>query len=100
MGLPAAELVRALEGFAGPGSMIPEQVWDAQDVPSRGLSFGKATGSVSPLDWAHAEYLELMVSIPLAGFTDLVVPARHRYTEGPPQAPAFFCSHRDQIDHL
>jgi glucoamylase len=100
MGLPAAELVRTLEGFAGPGSMLPEQVWDAQDVPSRGLNFGKATGSVSPLGWAHAEYLELLVTIALAGFPDLVVPARHRYTEGTPQEPAFVWSHRHQIARI
>ena len=100
MGLPAAELVRTLEGFAGPGSMMPEQVWDAQDIPGRGLFFGKTTGSVSPLGWAHAEYLELLVTIALAGFPDLVLPARHRYTEGPPQDPAFVWSHRHQIAHI
>ena len=100
MGLPAAELVRTLEGFAGPGLMLPEQVWDGQDIPSRGLYFGKATGSVSPLGWAHAEYLELLVTIALAGFPDIVVPARRRYTEGPQQEPAFVWSHKHQITRI
>jgi len=100
MGLPAAELVRTLEGFAGPGLMLPEQVWDGQDIPSRGLYVGKATGSVSPLGWAHAEYLELLVTIALAGFPDIVVPARRRYTEGPQQEPAFVWSHKHQITRI
>ena len=100
MGLPAAELVKTLEGFAGPGLMLPEQVWDQADIPSRGLSTGKATGSVAPLGWAHAEYLELLVMVALAGFPDLVMPARRRYTEGQPQEPAFVWSHRHQITKL
>jgi glucoamylase len=100
MGLPAAELVKTLEGFAGPGLMLPEQVWDQADIPSRGLSTGKATGSVAPLGWAHAEYLELLVMVALAGLPDLVMPARRRYTEGQPQEPAFVWSHRHQITKL
>jgi glucoamylase len=100
MGLPAAELVRSLEGFAGPGFMLPEQVWDGPDIPSRGLYFGKPTGSVSPLGWAHSEYLELLVTIALAGFPDIVLPARRRYTEGPQHEPAFVWSHKHQITRL
>jgi glucoamylase len=100
MGLPAAEMVRSLEGFAGPGLMLPEQVWDAADIPAHGLSFGRATGSASPLGWAHAEYLELLVTIALAGFPDIVLPARRRYTEGASHEPAFVWTHRHQIARL
>jgi glucoamylase len=100
MGLPAAEIVRSFEGFAGPGLMLPEQVWDAADIPARGLYFGHATGSASPLGWAHAEYLELLVTIALAGFPDIVLPARRRYTEGQAQEPAFVWTHRHQITRL
>ncbi len=100
MGLPAAELVRTIEGFAGQGLMIPEQVWDGPDIPSRGLRFGRPNGSATPLGWAHAEYLELLVTIALAGFPDIVMPARRRYTEGPAQEPAFVWSHRHQITRI
>jgi glucoamylase len=100
MGLPAAELVRSLEGFAGAGLMLPEQVWDAADIPSRRLEFGRATGSASPLGWAHAEYLELLVTIALAGFPDIVLPARKRYTEGQTHEPAFVWSHKHQITRI
>jgi glucoamylase len=100
MGLPAAELVRSLEGFAGAGLMLPEQVWDAADIPNHRLEFGRATGSASPLGWAHAEYLELLVTIALAGFPDIVLPARKRYTEGASHEPAFVWSHKHQITSL
>ena len=100
MGLPAAEIVRSLEGFAGPGLMLPEQVWDAADIPAKGLYFGRATGSASPLGWAHAEYLELLVTIALGGFPDIVLPARRRYTEGPAHEAAFVWTHRHQISRL
>jgi glucoamylase len=100
MGLPAAELVRTLEGFAGQGLMLPEQVWDAPDIPERGLLLGRPTGSATPLGWAHAEYLELLVTVALAGFPDIVMPARRRYTEGPTQEPAFVWSHKHQITRL
>jgi glucoamylase len=80
--------------------MLPEQVWDGPDIPSRGLYFGKPTGSVSPLGWAHSEYLELLVTIALAGFPDIVLPARRRYTEGPQHEPAFVWSHKHQITRL
>ena len=100
MGLPAAELVRSLESFAGSGLMLPEQLWDGRDNPGRGLQFGKPNGSACPLGWAHAEYLELLVTIALAGFPDIVMPARRRYTEGPAQEPPYVWSHRHQITKI
>jgi glucoamylase len=59
----AAQLARALEAFAGESGLLPEQVWDAADVPERELWAGDATGSARPLVWAHAEYLKLRRSI-------------------------------------
>ena len=100
MGFPAAELVRTLEGFAGPGLALAEQLWDQQDIPSRGLQLGKPNGSACPLGWAHAEYLELLVTIALAGFPDIVMPARRRYTEGPGLEPPFVWSHKHQITRI
>jgi glucoamylase len=48
--------------MASPGGMLPEQIWDAAPVPSRGLEPGRPTGSAMPLAWAHAEYIKLVVS--------------------------------------
>ncbi len=59
----AKELLAALESFANEGGLIPEQVWDAPDIPERKLYFGRPSGSATPLVWAHAEYLKLRRSL-------------------------------------
>jgi glucoamylase len=59
----AEDLARALEAFAGSSGLLPEQVWDAPDVPERELFAGQATGSARPLVWAQAEYLKLRRSL-------------------------------------
>ena len=100
MGLPAAELVRSLEGFGGQALVLPEQLWEGADVPARGLKFGAPNGSACPLGWAHAEYLELLVTIALAGFPDIVMPARRRYTEGPAHEVPFVWTHKHQITRI
>lgn len=55
-------LLLAMGRMASPGGMLPEQVWDAAPLPSRGLQPGRPTGSAMPLAWAHAEYIKLVVS--------------------------------------
>ena len=47
---------------AGPGGLLPEQVWDADPIPERGLYPGRPSGSATPLVWAHAEFLKLLVA--------------------------------------
>ena len=48
---------------AGEGRLLPEQVWDAADIPALELFRGKPTGSACPLVWAHSEYIKLRRSI-------------------------------------
>jgi glucoamylase len=48
---------------AGRGRMLPEQVWDADDIPTSELFRGKPTGSACPLVWAHSEYVKLRRSL-------------------------------------
>ena len=59
----AEQLAQAMEALAGESGLLPEQVWDSADIPGRGLLAGHASGSASPLVWAHAEYLKLCRSI-------------------------------------
>lgn len=61
-GKPVDTFVTAMERFANDGGMLPEQIWDAGDIPAQGLRKGKGTGSATPLVWAHAEYLMLLRS--------------------------------------
>ena len=42
--------------------MMPEQVWDREPIPERGLELGCPSGSAMPLAWAHAEFIKLMIS--------------------------------------
>ena len=59
----AEALMATLSQFANEGGLLPEQVWDAADLPERELFFGKPSGSAMPLVWAHAEYLKLCRSL-------------------------------------
>ncbi len=59
----AEKLLHAVEAFANDGGLIPEQVWDAPDIPERELYFGRPSGSAMPLVWAHAEYIKLRRSL-------------------------------------
>jgi glucoamylase len=43
--------------------LLPEQVWDADDIPELELFRGKPTGSACPLVWAHSEYVKLRRSL-------------------------------------
>ncbi|MGD8869308.1 MAG: glucan 1,4-alpha-glucosidase [Gemmatimonadales bacterium] len=59
----AQRLRLAVERFANEGGMIPEQIWDAADIPERLLFRGRPSGSAMPLVWAHAEYVKLLRSL-------------------------------------
>ncbi|MGA8757550.1 MAG: glycoside hydrolase family 15 protein [Stellaceae bacterium] len=54
--------LEAMCRMASPGGMLPEQVWDADPIPSRRLIPGRPTGSAMPLVWAHAEFIKLLIS--------------------------------------
>ncbi|TPM30090.1 glucan 1,4-alpha-glucosidase [Mesorhizobium sp. B2-3-4] len=59
----AASLLDALEGSAGSGGLLPEQVWDGADIADRELLHGKPSGSAMPLVWAHSEHIKLLRSL-------------------------------------
>jgi len=48
---------------SGHSRALPEQVWDADDIPARELFRGKPSGSACPLVWAHSEYIKLRRSL-------------------------------------
>ena len=81
-GRDARPYLSALENFAQGAGLIPEQIWDAEDLPSRHFHCGKPTGAAMPLLWAHAEYVKLHRSIADGKIFDLIDAAYDRYVRG------------------
>ena len=59
----ARRLLDVMVKQSSQGALIPEQVWDAHDIPHRELFNGHPSGSAMPLVWAHAEYVKLARSL-------------------------------------
>ena len=78
--------------FANDGGLIPEQVWDVDDIPERELFFGRPSGSAMPLAWAHAEYLKLRRSLGDGRVFDQPSHSYARYVEA--QTPARYVTWR------
>lgn len=78
-GRDGRQYLETMRRMASPGGMLPEQVWDADDIPSRGLFRGHPSGSAMPLVWAHAEFIKLARSIALGRPIDRPEPAWRRY---------------------
>ena len=75
--------IAAMEKFANAGGMLPEQLWDADDLPKRHMKFGGPTGSAMPLCWAHAEYISLVRSAHDGVCFDRIEPVFQRYVVKP-----------------
>jgi glucoamylase len=75
----AEDLLAALEGFASDGHLLPEQVWDAADIPERELLRGRPSGSAMPLAWAHAEHVKLLRSLADGRVFDMPPQTHQRY---------------------
>jgi glucoamylase len=74
--------IEALEQFANEGGMLPEQLWDADDLPEGKLKRGGPTGSAMPLCWSHAEYVSLVRSHKDGVCFDRIEPVYQRYAKG------------------
>jgi glucoamylase len=61
-GRDVSTYIRAMECFSSGTGLLPEQIWDAEEIPSLRLFLGKPTGAAMPLMWAHAEYVKLLRS--------------------------------------
>ncbi|HVV00946.1 MAG TPA: glycoside hydrolase family 15 protein, partial [Verrucomicrobiae bacterium] len=74
--------ILALEAFANEGGMLPEQVWDAPDLPAARMFRGAQAGSAMPLCWAHAEYISLVRSAKNGSVCDFTPEIHERYARG------------------
>ena len=80
-GRDVTAFISAFEGFSSIGGMLPEQVWDYEDLPSEGMYFGKSAGSAQPLVWAHSEYLKLLRSTVDGRVFDRISAVEERYAK-------------------
>lgn len=81
----ATTYLRALEQFAGPRRLLPEQVWDMPDLANTSFVLGGPTGSAMPLAWAHAEYIKLVRSVSDGRVFDRLDVVVERYQAQPGQ---------------
>jgi len=94
----AASLLTAMENFSSGVGLVPEQAWENPDLPaspfgsdpataSIGFTDGKAAGSASPLTWAQAQELRLILAL-ATGHTPETprFTARRYVAHGPPGA--------------
>ncbi|MEO7938830.1 MAG: glycoside hydrolase family 15 protein [Burkholderiaceae bacterium] len=84
--------LQAMADMTGRCGLIPEQVWDTEPMPGRGLVPGKPSGSAMPLVWAHAEFVKLAASRALGRPFDRPEAVWQRYGGRRPQSEHVFWS--------
>ncbi len=92
----ASALLEAMAQFSSGVGLVPEQAWEDPDLPpspygsdpttaSIGFTDGKAAGSASPLTWAQAQELRLILAIGAGHTLETPAVTTQRYvTNGPP----------------
>jgi glucoamylase len=78
-GNDVTSLISTYEKYSSIGGMLPEQVWDHDDMPEEGMYLGQSAGSAQPLVWAHAEYLKLLRSHKDGKIFDTISVVEERY---------------------
>jgi len=99
-GRDPAPFIKAMEKFANAGGMLPEQLWDANDLPERHMKMGGPTGSAMPLCWAHAEYISLVRSARDGVCFDRIEPVFQRFVARPVKSRHEIWSFSHQIHEL
>ncbi|MBV9449296.1 MAG: hypothetical protein JO345_25705, partial [Streptosporangiaceae bacterium] len=92
----ATSLLSAIINFSSGVGLVPEQAWEDPDLPpspfgsdpataSIGFTDGKAAGSASPLTWAQAQEVRLIISLGAGRNVDTPAITTARYiTHGAP----------------
>ena len=96
----ATKLLHSMEKESNKGGMIPEQVWDSDDIPEKGLYNGRPSGSAMPLVWAHAEYVKLCWALENGKPFERNEIAYSRYVEGKKRVKAGIWSFKNKIKRL
>ncbi len=94
----AAALLNAMRNFSSGVGLVPEQAWEDPDLAaspygsdpataSIGFTDGQAAGSASPLTWAQAQELRLILDLGAGRALEAPAVTTQRYiTHGPPGA--------------
>jgi glucoamylase len=94
----ASSLLSAIENFSSGVGLVPEQAWEDPDLPaspygtdpataSIGFTDGQAAGSASPLTWAQAQELRLILALAAGHTVETPQFTLQRYVQhGPPGA--------------
>src|SRR5271165_6241227 len=91
----AQSLLQAMINFSSGVGLVPEQAWEDPSLPpspygsdpataSIGFTDGKAAGSASPLTWAQAQELRLMVPLGTAATLETPFVTTQRYVAHTP----------------
>jgi glucoamylase len=91
----ASALVEAMTQFSSGVGLVPEQAWENPDLAaspygsdpttaSIGFTDGQAAGSASPLTWAQAQELRLILSIGAGHTLETPAVTTRRYVTNPP----------------
>jgi glucoamylase len=99
-GRDSTPFIAAMEKFANEGGLLSEQLWDAEDLPEKGMRRGLPTGAAMPLCWSHAEYVSLVRSAHDGVCFDRVQPAFQRYVLNPVINSHEMWSARHPIRHM
>jgi glucoamylase len=89
----AQSLLQAMISFSSGVGLVPEQAWENPDLPaspygsdpmtaSIGFTDGKAAGSASPLTWAQAQELRLILAVGTGRNLDTPAITTKRYVTG------------------
>jgi glucoamylase len=92
-GKSCKKLTTAIEQFSSKGGMLPEQIWDEEDLPSESMFLGRSAGSAQPLVWAHSEYLKLLRSLADGEVFDRIAVVANRYAV--PEGKRTFSNNRE-----
>ncbi|MQT14423.1 glucan 1,4-alpha-glucosidase [Segnochrobactrum spirostomi] len=85
----AESLLATVEASASDGGMLPEQIWDAPDIPERELLRGRPSGSAMPLVWAHSEHIKLLRSLRDGAVFDMPPQPVARYQKAKTTSPVY-----------
>ena len=96
----AQRLLGVMGSQTSPGGMLPEQVWESDDIPGLELFNGHPAGSGMPLVWAHSEYLKLVRSLADGEVFDLPPQPVERYLKKKTGSPLIIWRFNHQVRHL